>query len=506
MPSPVDGSGRSRSSGAGRHSDQPPLVRNRTRIFGTRTPSRHVKPTIVTSAVSRTGVCQRSVPTLARPRSLQLLLEDPDPGAGVRLEQQPAVAAAVLGVEGAQDPGAGPRDHPGSENGHGGGTQHLSASGTRRARVVVRSHFSLTRHTSDHIGSADHGCTRRARPSAKRSRGVCASPYLFDMAADPQHQEASSNDLFGRWLAHHNEQQSADEGRADGVGRGHLGDSRRLARASRRLPAAAVASSAVERDPLIGIADRTALDLRRPPCRSERAAEAPDHTTWTVSRRRAGSPSSCARFARRRSRRRPSRSPSPSTRAAGCSGSRRDWSTRSSPSPRSRSRLEVPLDPARRPLRPAAGRHPKPGCRPAALRRPRPPHRLRAPSRRRFAPRYRPSSGRSPGTPSRAAEEKPVERTVERPVESHEARHAGRHSPAPRRAARRAGRPGRPGRSSRRTSQRPGRSVPSSTPHRSLTQSSSRWPSPWSRRPSRSPWPSPSRSWPPSSSSSPRAR
>ena len=180
IPSPLDGSGRSRSNGAGRHRDQPPLVRNRTRIFGARTPSRHVKPTIVTSAVSRAGVCQRSVPVLASPRSLSCFSRIPTPEVGVRLEQQPAVAAAVLGVEGAQDPGAGPRDDPGAENGHGGGTQHLSASGTRRARVVVRSHFSLTRHTSDHIASADHSCTRRARPSAKRSRGVsCRRTFLI---------------------------------------------------------------------------------------------------------------------------------------------------------------------------------------------------------------------------------------------------------------------------------------------------------------------------------------
>ena len=122
IPSPVDGSGRSRSSGAARHGDQPPLPRNRTRIFGAGPPSRQVKPTIVTSAVSRAGVCQTPVPVFSRPKVLELLLEDPDPGGGVGLEDQPAAAAAVLGVEGAQDPGAGPRDYPGPENGHGGGT------------------------------------------------------------------------------------------------------------------------------------------------------------------------------------------------------------------------------------------------------------------------------------------------------------------------------------------------------------------------------------------------
>ena len=67
------------------------------------------------------------------------------------------------------------------------------------------------------------------------------------MAADPQRQEAPSNDLFGRWLAHHHEQQTAEQGdHAAPV------DTPETAPAQRRMPAAAVASSAVERDPLIG--------------------------------------------------------------------------------------------------------------------------------------------------------------------------------------------------------------------------------------------------------------
>src|SRR5262245_57863995 len=64
MPSPEDGSGTSRSNGAGRHRDQPPLVRKRARILGGRTPSRHVNPTMVTSAVLRIGVCHNPLPAL----------------------------------------------------------------------------------------------------------------------------------------------------------------------------------------------------------------------------------------------------------------------------------------------------------------------------------------------------------------------------------------------------------------------------------------------------------
>jgi hypothetical protein len=85
------------------------------------------------------------------------------------------------------------------------------------------------------------------------------------MAADPQPEDAQSDDLFGRWLAHH-EQQSNDgettgsvQGTTDPTtdptadqATGQATGQASPPRASRRLPAAAVASSAVERDPLIG--------------------------------------------------------------------------------------------------------------------------------------------------------------------------------------------------------------------------------------------------------------
>jgi hypothetical protein len=71
------------------------------------------------------------------------------------------------------------------------------------------------------------------------------------MAADTQPHDPQPNDLFGRWLAHH--EQQTDPGPDDSAG--STGDVQETApepRASRRLPAAAVASSAVERDPVIG--------------------------------------------------------------------------------------------------------------------------------------------------------------------------------------------------------------------------------------------------------------
>jgi hypothetical protein len=95
------------------------------------------------------------------------------------------------------------------------------------------------------------------------------------MAADPQRQEASSNDLFGRWLAHH-EQQVTEQGESAGVD-DITSDSSPPPRASRRLPAAAVASSALERDPLIGsrIAPPSTFGARRP------SAKAPEHSGST---------------------------------------------------------------------------------------------------------------------------------------------------------------------------------------------------------------------------------
>lgn len=84
------------------------------------------------------------------------------------------------------------------------------------------------------------------------------------MAADPQRQEAPSNDLFGRWLAHH-EQQSGDQGESTGSSE-RTPEQEATPRASRRLPSAAVASSAVERDPLIGsrISSPSSFGTRRP--------------------------------------------------------------------------------------------------------------------------------------------------------------------------------------------------------------------------------------------------
>jgi hypothetical protein len=83
------------------------------------------------------------------------------------------------------------------------------------------------------------------------------------MAADPQRQEATSNDLFGRWLAHHTEQQTSGQGEQTESAEGTA--ETETSGAQRRLPAAAVASSAVERDPMIGsrIAPPSTFGARR---------------------------------------------------------------------------------------------------------------------------------------------------------------------------------------------------------------------------------------------------
>jgi len=64
------------------------------------------------------------------------------------------------------------------------------------------------------------------------------------MAADPQPQDAQSNDLFGRWLAHH-EQQSPD-GDVTGSAQGAT-DHNPPPRESRRMPEPSTLSSWMRR-------------------------------------------------------------------------------------------------------------------------------------------------------------------------------------------------------------------------------------------------------------------
>ncbi len=108
------------------------------------------------------------------------------------------------------------------------------------------------------------------------------------MASDPRPSDAQPNDLFGRWLAHH-EQQAADQDGSEGEPEKPARPAP-APRTSRRLPAAAVASSAVESDPFIGgrIAPPSTFGARRPNPSACRRAASPS-PSWTASRRPAGS-------------------------------------------------------------------------------------------------------------------------------------------------------------------------------------------------------------------------
>ena len=128
-PSPEPGSGRSWSTGATRHSVQPPLIRNRTAIWGVRPAARQVKPTIVTSDVSSSGVSHSPGPLDSRPRSRRLFSSSPTPDLASACSCSRPPWPPSLGVEGAHHPRAGPGHDPGSEDGHGGSAQHLSSSG-----------------------------------------------------------------------------------------------------------------------------------------------------------------------------------------------------------------------------------------------------------------------------------------------------------------------------------------------------------------------------------------
>ena len=71
------------------------------------------------------------------------------------------------------------------------------------------------------------------------------------MAADTQPPDTQSNDLFGRWLAHH-EARGGDEDEPTGGSERTPEPAQQDDAPPRRMPSAAVASAAVQRDPLIG--------------------------------------------------------------------------------------------------------------------------------------------------------------------------------------------------------------------------------------------------------------
>src|SRR4051794_5899004 len=103
-------------------------------------------------------------------------------------------------------------------------------------------------------------CMMHAPPSAfvKRPRQVSRTRILLRMALAPQPEDAEPKDLLGRWLAHHEEQgpdEPPHEDSSEAVS--HAEPTKApppapRAQGSRKLPAALVASSAVEGDPVIG--------------------------------------------------------------------------------------------------------------------------------------------------------------------------------------------------------------------------------------------------------------
>jgi hypothetical protein len=95
------------------------------------------------------------------------------------------------------------------------------------------------------------------------------------MAADSQPQEVQPSDLFGRWLAHHEQQvtdEPSDEAGPDGAGTDPAPP------APRRSPRAAVPSSALANDPVIGrrVAPPSDFGGRRPATHGSGTASAPD--------------------------------------------------------------------------------------------------------------------------------------------------------------------------------------------------------------------------------------
>ena len=333
------------------------------------------------------------------------------------------LAAAVVGVEGAQDPGAGPRDHPGSEDGR--RWRHAVLVGVGGAARPSRRQKSLQSHPP-HIRSHRAKRSRLHAPRTTFGKAVTRgprSPYLFDMAADPQRQEAPSNDLFGRWLAHH-EQQTSEQGDADRAVDDIAADSSPPPRASRR--------HAGGRHRLLraraGPPDRQRGSPRRRPSApaAPRPTRASNRAVNELDREPpAGWEPIVMRSIRKKAEQaepKPVDAAQPAAAAQGAAG--RPGGARG----RGRGpRPPGPAHPAHGSRRPASGRDPQataadPHARRLDARRaPAAPPHPRSRSRRRSAPRCRPSSDRSPGTPSRPSRSNGAE-PVEQPSSAPEPR------------------------------------------------------------------------------------
>ena len=244
------------------------------------------------------------------------------------------------------------------------------------------------------------------------------------MAADPQHHEASSNDLFGRWLAHHNEQQAGEAGEHTESAE-DTSETPSSSRASRRLPAAAVASSAVERDPLIGsrIAPPSTFGVRKS------AANAPQKSGNDLDREPppGWEPIVMRSIRKKTEKTEAKQAPKPVDRRSRL----QRLKARLVDAPEPEVEVEVPQVPLTPPVArsvPLPVAKPKPTPAPAAAG----PDAPAAPAARSLEETIRaavPTVERPVARHSEPrADEKPAERTVEQPVEPHEARHSGRQT------------------------------------------------------------------------------
>ena len=281
------------------------------------------------------------------------------------------------------------------------------SSGRRRVRSAPEASSEVTSVSPvTHENTSEPrfaGCTRRSRPSAKRPRGGPRPRILLDMAADPQPHEAQPNDLFGRWLAHHEQQVSDEPSSESGPGTS--------ARTPRRRARVAPVAGGRRGELRGGNATRSSARRIAPP--SNFGARRARHARTRRRRSQRARPRAAAGLgadrhalgAQEGGEGRESKSAPPSNAPAGWPASRPGWSTR--PSASRRPRPSRPPEPPATTLTPPSARtpQPRPACGPAAPAAPAAPARLRLlprPRRTRRPLRRGDDPGRRHGVTRRA--------------------------------------------------------------------------------------------------------